>query len=582
MALDKQRDVTGRWMSEERLDSSPYAAANSSSPEAEDAGLAEALDGIARDSLRPIALGIGLLYSFLALGSLVELPGRQGVTLAAVLAGLSALYFVAYGVLGRWQLPLRWAHPALAGAAGAALVATIAIHAIGKVEQFANFVLLIVLAGFLLLSTSWLVLVILAAAAGWAVVVWRVYPESSWNDFVMMLVTAVTLSAVIHAVRIRTLSRLKRFQVQNARREAELQRTAQAARESEERFRRLSNATFEGIAIHEQGRILDANPPLLAMFGYELHEIVGRPILDFLAPETHALVLEKVAAGDETPYETIGLRRDGTSIPLEVCGKKLVYEGRTVRVAAVRDITGHKQAEAEREQLIQELDAFAHTVAHDLKNPLHLLLSYAYLLREDYGSQVDDLGRKYVDEMLQSGTKMNGIIDELLVMAEMRQSEVQAVPLDMRRIVDEACRRVAHLSAQYQAEIIVADAWPRALGYGLWVEEVWVNYLSNALKYGGRPPRVEVGADVQPDGMVRFWVSDNGTGLAPEEQARLFAPFTQLTRVRARGYGLGLSIVRRIVEKLNGQVGVESEVGHGSRFYFTLPAAGPDEESSGS
>jgi PAS domain S-box-containing protein len=582
MALDKQRDATGRWLSEERRDGSPYAAAASPSPGGEDASLAEALASIARDSLRPVALGTGLLYSFLALGSLVDLPGHRGIALAAVLAGLSALYFVTYGVLGRWQLPVRWAHPVLAGLAGAALVGTIAIHALGEVEQFANFVLVIVIAGFLLLATPWLVLVILAAAAGWAFVVWRIYPESSWNDFVMMLVTAVTLSAVIHAVRIQTLSRLKRFQVQNERREAELQQAAQAARESEERFRRLSNATFEGIAIHDQGRILDANPPLLAMFGYELHEIVGRSILDFLAPETHALVLEKVATGDETPYETTGLRRDGTSIPLEVCGKKLVYEGRTVRVAAVRDIIGHKQAEAEREQLIQELDAFAHTVAHDLKNPLHLLLSYAYLLREDYGAQLDDLGRKYVDEVLQSGTKMNGIIDELLVMAEMRQSEVQAVPLDMGRIVDEACRRVAHLSAQYQAEIVVADAWPRALGYGLWVEEVWVNYLSNALKYGGRPPRVEVGADVQPDGMVRFWVSDNGSGLAPEEQARLFTPFTQLTRVRARGYGLGLSIVRRIVEKLNGRVGVESEVGHGSRFYFTLPAAGPDEESSGS
>ncbi len=110
-----------------------------------------------------------------------------------------------------------------------------------------------------------------------------------------------------------------------------------------------------------------------------------------------------------------------------------------------------------------------------------------------------------------------------------------------------------------------------ALGYGPWVEEVWANYLSNAIQYGGRPPRVELGATEQADGMVRFWVRDNGPGLTPEEQARLFTPFTRLDQVRAKGHGLGLSIVRRIVEKLGGQVGVESEVGRGSVFTFTLP-----------
>jgi two-component system sensor histidine kinase/response regulator len=103
---------------------------------------------------------------------------------------------------------------------------------------------------------------------------------------------------------------------------------------------------------------------------------------------------------------------------------------------------------------------------------------------------------------------------------------------------------------------------------------VWANYLSNAIQYGGRPPRVELGVTEQADGMVRFWVRDNGPGLTPEEQARLFTPFTQLAQVRARGHGLGLSIVRRIVERLGGQVGVESEIGRGSAFTFTLPGMG--------
>jgi signal transduction histidine kinase len=109
------------------------------------------------------------------------------------------------------------------------------------------------------------------------------------------------------------------------------------------------------------------------------------------------------------------------------------------------------------------------------------------------------------------------------------------------------------------------------------VEEVWINYVSNGIKYGGRPPRVELGATPQADGMIQFWVQDNGRGLTPDEQDQLFKPFSQLGggREGTQGYGLGLSIVRRIVEKLGGQVGVESQAvaGQGSRFWFSLPAA---------
>jgi signal transduction histidine kinase len=165
---------------------------------------------------------------------------------------------------------------------------------------------------------------------------------------------------------------------------------------------------------------------------------------------------------------------------------------------------------------------------------------------------------------------MNNIIDELLLMAGLRKAEVELDHLDMASVVDEALGRLAYTIEERQAQIALPESWPLALGCGPWVEEVWGNYLSNALKYGGRPPRVELGGEEQADGMVRFWVRDNGPGLTPEEQERLFKSFERLDRMRAKGHGLGLSIVWRIVEKLGGEVGVESEVGRGSVFWFTL------------
>jgi signal transduction histidine kinase len=221
----------------------------------------------------------------------------------------------------------------------------------------------------------------------------------------------------------------------------------------------------------------------------------------------------------------------------------------------------------------QDLDAFAHTVAHDLKNPLGLAIGYAELLADDDAALSDQERQLYAGNVVHSGRKMSEIIDELLLLAEVRQTEVEKEPLDMSAVVAQATRRLAHDIEACQAEIVLPVCWPVALGHGPWVEEVWVNYLSNALKYGGRPPRLELGGSVQADDMVRFWVRDNGAGLSPEDQARLFAPFTQIGQAHKTGHGLGLSIVRRIVEKLGGQVGVESEglPGHGTVFSFTLP-----------
>ena len=222
----------------------------------------------------------------------------------------------------------------------------------------------------------------------------------------------------------------------------------------------------------------------------------------------------------------------------------------------------------------EELNAFNHTVAHDLKNPLSILLGFSEVLVQDYGAGRDEVLEQAVRVILENGRRIESIINELLLLAEVRQlDEIEIIPLDTTSIIVETRKRLSNLIGEYGVSIRATANWPSAVGHRPWVEEIWVNYLSNAIKYGGTPPVVELGADEQPDGMVRFWVRDNGSGISVADQARLFVPFTKLQQVNTKGHGLGLSIVHRITAKLGGQVGVESKEGDGSLFWFTLPAA---------
>jgi len=220
----------------------------------------------------------------------------------------------------------------------------------------------------------------------------------------------------------------------------------------------------------------------------------------------------------------------------------------------------------------KELDAFAHTVAHDLKNPLSILIGYTDIMTDDRGMVNLDEIKFIASELHENARRAVNIIESLLILAGVRKTNVKRHPLDMDKIIDEVQERLKLMIADYRAEFVLPDEWPSAVGYAPWVEEIWTNYISNALKYGGKPPHLELGATIQPNEMIRFWIRDNGSGLTPEEQSALFTEFTRLDETRADGHGLGLSIVKRIVDKLDGQVGVTSTVGQGSEFYFVLPS----------
>ena len=280
--------------------------------------------------------------------------------------------------------------------------------------------------------------------------------------------------------------------------------------------------------------------------------------------------------------------REGTIGVLEVVNKlggtftdNDLTVAETIAASAAIAIENARLVEALQNQMQdlqsqnEELDAFDHSVAHDLQNPLSLIVGFSDVLRQAELKDIPEDDRKSALGMIMSSAqKMSTIIHELLLLSSIRKVEVEKVPLNMEDIVDSALMRVSHMIDSSNAEIIRPDIWPIALGHAAWVEEVWENYISNAIKYGGRPPKIELGATLESNGeVVRFWVSDNGKGLTLEEQSRLFAPFTRLNNIRVTGQGLGLSIVQRVMNKLDGEVGVESKPDEGSTFSFRLPVA---------
>jgi PAS domain S-box-containing protein len=345
----------------------------------------------------------------------------------------------------------------------------------------------------------------------------------------------------------------------------------------------IDNMTDGMLLLDAQQRVLDFNPTMQELLSLPPKQAIGRSVSRVLRDYPHLLhQLEgeesqeseiRLAMGAETRHYDLR-----TSVLSDQLGQA------TGRLVVLHDITQRKASEEalqryteELEASNAELDAFAHTVAHDLKNPLSALVGYTHLIESRHARMSMDMLIQNLQTIGRNARKMANIIEELLLLSSVRKVEdVETGTVEMDAIVNDAVHRLDDMIKDYDAVINIQDQWPKSTGYGPWIEEVWVNYLSNALKYGGEPPQVEIGAmRLATNGRdkVRFWVQDNGDGLTPEEQGKLFAQFERLNQTRAEGHGLGLSIVQRIMDKLGGDVGVESQVGEGSRFWFTLPAA---------
>ncbi len=313
------------------------------------------------------------------------------------------------------------------------------------------------------------------------------------------------------------------------------------------------------IALHQQPDVILLDVMMPDIDGFEVCRRLKND------PRTQAIPIIFMTALTETENRLEGFKVGGVDYVSKPFQQQEV-------LARVRSHMALYRLQRSLQEKNQQLDAFAHTAAHDLKSPLHIIYSLGQGSYDNYREKLKPEDRRDFSRLLELTLKSSDIVDSLLLLASTSKTqELHLDSVDMGMVFGKAEKRLHEMLDIYQAELLKPEKWVFIIGYPGWLEEVWVNLLTNALKYGGQPPRVEVGFDLE-ENQARFWIKDNGPGLTPEQQGKLFTPFTRLHQVQTGGHGLGLSIVQRIVTRLGGQVGVESG-GQGSLFSFTLPAA---------
>jgi PAS domain S-box-containing protein len=354
----------------------------------------------------------------------------------------------------------------------------------------------------------------------------------------------------------------------------------QELRESEARYQRLAAATFEAVAIHDQGVIIDANRALAQLFGYEVAELVGRDVLELAAPEYRGIILQYIKKGYEEPYEAVGVRKDGSTFPAEVRGRSIPSGGRTLRVTAIHDLSermrlldAEKSARATAEEALQLREEFISIASHELNTPLTTLrLQLGQLAAcAEKGSATPEALAHVLQVSQRQTRRLSRLVAELLDVSRIRTGRLTLHPeeVDLVELTREA---LTHLQAdltragspvELRADGPVRGRWDR-----LRIEQVVINLVTNALHYGlGQPVTLYVdGAE-----RARLRVEDRGVGIPLEAQERIFERYERASSSRRGGLGLGLYIARQIVEAHGGTIRVDSAVGRGSLFTVELP-----------
>ncbi|MYN03711.1 PAS domain S-box protein [Pseudoduganella sp. DS3] len=358
-----------------------------------------------------------------------------------------------------------------------------------------------------------------------------------------------------------------------------------ALQESEARMRAIFETVVDAIiTIDEKGTIERMNPAAERMFGYAEADVQGRNV-SMLMPAPHreahdGYLHHYMTTGEKRIIgkgrEVQGQRRDGSIFPMDLAVTEMWLNGRRMFTGLVRDITERKAAEEKAQQLLQELTSaneeltnFAYVVSHDLKAPLRGIGSLADWLAHDYADKFNDEGKEHMRLLINRVHRMGALIDGILQYSRVGRIKEAVVPVKLEQLVAEV---VDLLAPPPHIKVTIMPGMPTVTGEPTRIQQLFHNLVSNAVKYMDKPQgEIEVGWSDEGS-QWRFHVRDNGPGIAERHFERIFQLFQTLApRDRVESTGVGLALVKKIVEMYQSRVWLESELGKGTIFYFTLP-----------
>jgi len=349
----------------------------------------------------------------------------------------------------------------------------------------------------------------------------------------------------------------------------------------------LKNVNDAIIATDSEFNITSWNKAAERIFGWKSEEVMGKntnSILQIEYPNAEKEeVIKSMREKGSFKGETIYKRKDGTTIPIESTVMALKDKNNNITgwVAVNRDITERKQVEEEINNLIinlkrsnEELEHFAYVASHDLQEPLRTIASFTQLLERRYKNRLDSDADEFMDYIVEAAVRMKEQIEGLLEYSRVATKGKEFEIIDMDEILDITIQSLDTSIKESNAEITYEEL-PDVMGDGVQLQRVFQNLLSNAIKFRkceeSLKVHISVYKDENKDNYV-FSIKDNGIGIEEQYLKRIFTIFQRLhTWDKYKGTGIGLSIVKRIVERHGGHIWAESEFGKGSTFYFTLP-----------
>jgi PAS domain S-box-containing protein len=345
-----------------------------------------------------------------------------------------------------------------------------------------------------------------------------------------------------------------------------------------ENKRLYENAPCGYFTVNDDGIVVKINSTLLQWLGYEAVIVADRMHILDLVHEGDKPMLKQVLLEDKSPagaLEVTLTSKHTGQIPAQINYIRTQQEnGQVVCLCSVIDNTDRKKAELETHRAYTELESFSYSVSHDLRAPLRSINGYGQILMEDYASKVDDEGKRVISVIINNGKRMGQLIDDLLDFSRMSRKEISRSNINMNEFVNGIAIELLEREPGRKVDLKVCELG-NTHGDPSMLRQVWVNLISNALKYSRKRKItvIEIGRAVKENETVYF-IKDNGAGFSMEYYHKLFGVFQRLHKWQDfEGTGVGLAIVKRIVERHGGRIWAESKLEEGATFYYSIPEA---------